>query len=143
MSTLLPPSLTLRWTSSSWRWHKPAYTFGTSASPNGTIEYQSRGRLFNGALDGKLLIARLNGNDIIVLSLDSAGNVAEAITGIAGLTNFVQPLDLAQDRETGCVYVAEYRGGKLAMLRPITDAAKLAEMQQKIFRQQVRASAAE
>jgi len=69
--------------------------------------------------------------------------VAESITGIAGLTNFVQPLDLAQDAQTGCIYVAEYRGGRLALLRPITDAAKLAEMRQNIFRQQIRASAAE
>jgi hypothetical protein len=78
-----------------------------------------------------------------VLSLDKDGNVTESITGIAGLTNFVQPIDLAEDPQTGCIYVAEYRGGKLALLRPIIDTARLAEMKQNIFRQQLRASAAE
>ena len=75
--------------------------------------------------------------------MNAAGNVAESITGIAGMTSFIQPLDLAEDPQTGCIYVAEYRGGRLALLRPITDSAKLAELRQNIFRQQVRASAAE
>jgi glucose/arabinose dehydrogenase len=124
-------------------WRRPIYNFGTSASPNGTIEYQSHGRLFGGALDGKVLITRLNANDIIVLSLDGNGDVAESITGIAGLTSFTQPLDLAEDQQSGCIYVAEYRGQKLALLRPITDAAKLAQLRQNIFRQQIRASVGE
>jgi glucose/arabinose dehydrogenase len=124
-------------------WRRPVFNFGTSRSPNGTIEYQSHGRLFGGALDGKILITRLNGNDIIVLSLDGDGNVAESITGIAGLTNFTQPLDLAEDPQTGDIYVAEYRGQKLALLRPITDPSKLAQLRQNIFRQQVRVSAGE
>src|SRR5439155_16410642 len=42
-------------------WRTPAYNFGTSARPNGTIEYQSPGPVFRGCLDGKLLNHRLNG----------------------------------------------------------------------------------
>lgn len=123
-------------------WRKPAYNFGTSVSPNGMLEFQSRGSLFGGVLDGKLLITRFSGGkDIIVLSLDDDGNVTESITGIAGLTNFTQPLDLAQDPVTGCIYVAEYGGEKLTLLRPIIDPAKLADIPQNVFRQHIRASA--
>jgi glucose/arabinose dehydrogenase len=125
-------------------WHKPAYNFGTSVSPNGMIEFKSDGKLFGGALDGKLLITRFSGGkDIIVLALNEKGEVTESITGIAGLTNFTQPLDITQDVTSGCVYVCEYGGGKLALLRPITDPVKFADLHQNVFRQQVRASAAD
>lgn len=121
-------------------WRKPAYSFGTGMSPNGMIEFQSHGKLFGGALDGKILITRFSGGrDIIVLALDERGDVAESLTGIAGLDAFTQPLDLAQDPVSGCLYIAEYRGDPLSMLRPITDESRLATMRQHIFRQQVSA----
>ncbi|HYO08062.1 MAG TPA: Ig-like domain-containing protein [Tepidisphaeraceae bacterium] len=120
-------------------WRPPAYSFGISASPNGMLEYKSDRRFFGGALDGKILVTRFSGGkDIMVLSLDERGNVAETITGIAGLTSFNEPLDLTQDPATGCVYVAEYAGGKLTLLRPITDVGRLASLKQTVFRQQVR-----
>ncbi|MEA2710871.1 MAG: large repetitive protein [Phycisphaerales bacterium] len=123
-------------------WRKPAYSFGTGVSPNGMLEYKSNGKLFGGALDGKILVTRFSGGrDIIVLALDDNGNVTESVSGIAGLNTFTQPLDLAQDPASGCLYIAEYQGERLSMLRPITDESKLADLQQHIFRQQVRASA--
>ena len=123
-------------------WRKPVYSFGTGVSPNGMIEFRSGGKLFGGALDGKILVTRFSGGrDIIVLSLNAAGNVTESITGVAGLDSFTQPLDIAQDPHTGCLYVADYQGQRLSMLRPITDESRLADMPQHIFRQQVRASA--
>ena len=122
-------------------WRKPAYSFGTGVSPNGMIEFKSAGKLFGGALDGKILVTRFSGGrDIIVLSLDQRGEVTESITGIAGLDAFTQPLDIAQDPASGCLYVADYQGQRLSILHPITDQSRLAEMQQHIFRQQVRAS---
>ncbi len=125
-------------------WRHPNYDFGTSVSPNGMLEYRSDGKLFGGALDGKVLITRFSGGkDIIVLSLDKNGDVTETITGIAGLTSFTDPLDLTEDPRSGCIYVAEYGGEKLALLRPVTDAARLAQLRQNIFRQQVHASIAE
>jgi glucose/arabinose dehydrogenase len=125
-------------------WRQPVYSFGTGVSPNGMIEFKSDGRLFGGALDGKILVTRFSGGrDIIVLSLDDRGNVSESVTGVAGLDSFTQPLDIAQDPHSGCLYVADYQGQRLSMLRPITDESRLADMQQHIFRQQVRASAAE
>jgi hypothetical protein len=106
------------------------------------LEYKSNGKLFGGALDGKILVTRFSGGrDIIVLALDDNGNVTESVSGIAGLNTFTQPLDLAQDPASGCLYIAEYQGERLSMLRPITDESKLADLQQHIFRQQVRASA--
>jgi glucose/arabinose dehydrogenase len=123
-------------------WRKPLYSFGTGVSPNGMIEFQSHGRLFGGALDGKLLVTRFSGGrDIIVLELDRSGNVTESVTGVAGLNVFNQPLDIAQDPATGCLYVADYQGERLSLLRPITDESRLADMRQHIFRQQIRASA--
>jgi len=125
-------------------WRPPTYSFGTSVSPNGMLEYRSGGKLFGGALDGKVLITRFSGGkDIIVLSLDKNGDVAETITGIAGLTSFTDPLDLTEDRRSGCIYVAEYGGEKLSLLRPITDAARLASLKQNVFRQEFHLSAAQ
>jgi hypothetical protein len=125
-------------------WRKPVYSYGTSVSPNGMIEYNSHGKAFSGALDGKLFITRFSGGkDIIVLNLNDKGEVTESITGIAGLTNFTQPLDITQDPANGNVYVAEYQGQELALLRPINDPNRIADLPQSVFRQQVRASAAD
>src|SRR3954463_15176638 len=102
------------------------------------LEYQTHGKVFGGALDGKLLITRFSGGkDIICLSLNGRGEVTESITGIAGLTNFTQPLDIVEDPATGSIYVAEYGGKELALLRPITDLGKLTTLQQSVFVQQV------
>ncbi len=101
-----------------------AYIFGKHYSPDGVIEY--KGNAFNGALDGKLLVARYSGgDDIIALAPDANGNITAAQTGIAGLTHFVDPLDLTEDTRTGFIYVAEYGGQQLTLLRPITPGAHI------------------
>jgi len=98
-------------------WHMPAYEFGKSVSPNGTIEYKSN--TFAGALRGKLLITRYSGgDDVIVLTPGPNGNIAESITGITGLTGFIDPLDIIEDPRTGNLYVAEFGGQKMTLLRP-------------------------
>jgi hypothetical protein len=95
----------------------PAYEFGKSVSPNGTIEYKSN--TFAGALRGKLLITRYSGgDDVIVLTPGPNGNIAESITGITGLTGFIDPLDIIEDPRTGNLYVAEFGGQKMTLLRP-------------------------
>ena len=43
--------------------------------------------------------------------------LANAI-GIDGLRQFQDPLDLCQDPATGRIYVAEYKGQKLTLVRP-------------------------
>jgi glucose/arabinose dehydrogenase len=100
------------------QWEPAAYVFGKHVSSNGVIEY--RGNAFGGALDHKLMVCRYNvGSDIIVLSLDAAGNVSQAVTGITGMSNFANPLDLIEDVPSGNLYVAEYGGRRITLLRPI------------------------
>jgi glucose/arabinose dehydrogenase len=94
-----------------------AYDFGKNFSPDGVIEYQ--GSRFNGALDGTLLVVRYSGgDDIIALSRDKNGKITKAQTGIEGFTQFVDPLDLTEDKRNGNIYVAEYGGEKITLLRP-------------------------
>jgi glucose/arabinose dehydrogenase len=116
--------------------HLPAYNFGTSVSPNGIIEY--KGSAFGGKLNGKLLITRYSGGkDIIVLTPGDDGDIIESITGIAGLTGFVDPLDLIEDTDNGNIYVAEFGGEKLSLLRPVNDPVKAAAMNTRVFRQEL------
>ena len=113
-------------------WRPPAYDFGKSVSPNGLLEYQ--GNAFGGALDGKILVTRYSGGkDIIVLTPGPDGNITEAITGIDGFTQFSDPLDLTEDLNTGNVYVAEYGGRQLTLLKPNPGATS-----KHVFRQSVK-----
>ena len=100
------------------RWRRPAYTFGKNLSPTGAIEYQN-GSAFGGALRGKMLVCRYSGgDDVLVLSLGSQGEVTEAVSGVDGLTRLLDPLDLVEDPRTGNVYVAEFQPKRLTLLRP-------------------------
>ena len=104
-----------------------AYDFGESKSPDGAIEY--KGNAFNGALSGKLLVTRFNiNNDILVMSLDAQGQVTGVKDNYVGLDGFVNPLDVAQDPQTGFLYVSEYdrsdSGVKhITLLRPSASGA--------------------
>jgi len=103
-------------------WRKPAYDFGKSVSPNGAIEYKSNA--FAGALRGKLLITRYSGgDDVIILTPGPGGDIVESVTGVTGLTGFIDPLDLIEDPRSGNLYVAEFGGQKLTLLRPREGAA--------------------
>jgi glucose/arabinose dehydrogenase len=105
-------------------WKQPAYDFGKSVSPNGTIEYKSNS--FGGSLRGKLLVTRYSGgDDVIILTPGSDGDIVESVTGVTGLTGFIDPLDLIEDRRTGNLYVAEYGGQKLTLLRPRDGTSKV------------------
>lgn len=95
----------------------PAYTFGKNYSPNGIIEYT--GTAFGNALNGALMVVRYSGgDDVLILRRDAKGNVTGAVTGIAGLRGFVDPVDLVQHPSNGAVYVAEYAGRQITLLRP-------------------------
>lgn len=99
-------------------WRPPTYDFGKNFSPNGLVEYH--GRQFGGALEGCILVTRYSdGKDILVLKLTPDGKVAETIAGIDGFTKFHDPLDLIEDPKTGNIYVAEYSGQKITLLRPV------------------------
>jgi hypothetical protein len=114
-------------------WRGFAYDFGKSVSPNGVLEY--RGRAFGGLLDGKLLVCRYSGgDDIAVLTPGSDGRIVEAVTGIEGFRQFVDPLDIVEDTRSGFLYVAEFGGGKLTLLRPM-QAGATTRPSSRVFRQ--------
>jgi len=96
-----------------------AWDFGRNRSPNGVIEYQSN--TFNGALKGKLLVAQYSGGDNInVLTRDASGKVVSADQHIIGFEGFNDPLDIIEDPFNGNLYLAEYGGAKLTLLRADT-----------------------
>jgi glucose/arabinose dehydrogenase len=98
-------------------WHPPALDFGKNVSPNGMIEYASDA--FGGALKGKILVVRYSGgDDIVALNVGPSGEITDLTIGIDGLRQFQDPLDLCQDPATGRIYVAEYKGQKLTLVRP-------------------------
>ena len=97
-------------------WRHPAYDFGKNLAPCGLLEY--KGDAFP-ALKGKILIARYSGGkDIFVLSLGKSGEVTETFAGIEGFTSFYDPLDLCESPHTGYLYIAEFGGRKITLLRP-------------------------
>ncbi len=103
-------------------WRGAAFDFGQHYSPDGAIEYRSN--TFNGALRGKLLVARYSaGDDIIALTPGSSNpDIQSSQTGIPGLTGFVDPLDLTEDRSNGNLYVTELGASRITLLRPIQQA---------------------
>src|SRR5690606_3700496 len=85
-----------------------AYDFGLNISPNGAIEYQNATN-FGGQLAGSLLVTRWSaGDDIIALTVNGAGNVTAATTGIPGMGGFANPLDIIEDPNNGNLYVIEF-----------------------------------
>ena len=103
-------------------WEPAVFDFGEHVSPNGIIQY--RGGACGGRLDGKILVCRFNvGQDLICLQLDASGNVKSFQTHMAGASALDQPLDLVEDVVTGNIYVAEYGGQRVMLLRPLNSAA--------------------
>ncbi len=110
-------------------WQRPAWNLGYSYSCDGLIEY--KGNAFNGALNGKILTTRYSGGkDILVLNAQPDGKITESVAGIDGFTQFVDPLDLAEDYNTGNLYVAEFGGQRLTLLKP-----KPGAMSKRVFKQ--------
>lgn len=100
-----------------------AYDFGLHRSPNGVIEYARC--VFDGALHGKLLVIRYSqGDDIIVLTPGGPdGDIVAAETGVGGFGGFSNPLDLTENTGNGNLYVAEYGGTRITLLRPLSGVA--------------------
>ncbi len=105
-----------RGTSPDRNWRPPVYDFGKNLAPCGIIEY--KGNAFP-ALKGKILIARYSGGkDVFVVTPGKNGEIVETVAGIEGFTSFYDPLDLCESPKTGYLYVAEYGGKRITLLRP-------------------------
>jgi glucose/arabinose dehydrogenase len=95
--------------------YRRSFSFGAHLAPTGIIEYKSAG-----PLQGKILVTRYSGgDDVIVLSPDGNGEIAQALTGIDGLAGFKDPLDLVEDTRNGNLYVIEFGAQPLTLVRPI------------------------
>ncbi|HEX4794917.1 MAG TPA: Ig-like domain-containing protein [Humisphaera sp.] len=95
----------------------PAYIFGNHHSPDGIIEYH--GSAFGGKLDGKLLVTEYSGgNDVLVLTRGPNGTITNSQRGFSGFTGFVNPLSIVEDPNSGFLYVSEYGGARVTLLKP-------------------------
>ena len=105
-------------------WRGNVFDFGPNLSANGMIQYKNAAA-FNGALAGKLMIARFSGgDDIIVLTPGADGAIVQSQTGISGMGNLADPLDLVENPANGFLYIAEYSESdpsqrRISLLRPI------------------------
>jgi glucose/arabinose dehydrogenase len=97
-------------------WQPAAFDMGMHESPDGAIEYH--GSAFGGALDHKLLVVRYSGGgDVVALNVAADGSISGELTGMDGMTGFVNPLDLVEHQPTGNLYVAELGGQCITLLR--------------------------
>lgn len=99
-------------------WAGFAYDLGFNASADGVIEYRSDA--FGGALRGKLMILRYSvGNDVMILEPGGPNqDIVSSQLGVIGLTDFRNPLDLTEDPTTGNLYVSEFGGRTITLVRP-------------------------
>ncbi len=109
-------------------WRGYSFDFKNNVSPNGAIEYKSSA--FNEALKGKLLVVRYSQHDdIITLTAGTSKDIVSSIEGtsIAGFSGFVDPLDLTENVKNGNIYVSEYGGNKITLLKPHTSTTTIAQ----------------
>ncbi|HKG69866.1 MAG TPA: T9SS type A sorting domain-containing protein, partial [Segetibacter sp.] len=102
-------------------WRGYAFDFQNNVSPNGAIEYKSS--VFNGALKGKLLVVRYSQHDdSITLTPGTTKDIVSSKEGasITGFSGFIDPLDITENVKNGNIYVSEYGGSKITLLRPHT-----------------------
>lgn len=100
-------------------WRPPIYNFGFSYAPSGLAEYGYAGA-FNGALLGKIILARFGGgDDLVVLTPGANGSIASIETNIPGMTGLADPLDVTVDPLRGNIYVTESGTSRITLLRPV------------------------
>ncbi|HEV7805344.1 MAG TPA: Ig-like domain-containing protein [Solirubrobacteraceae bacterium] len=97
---------------------RSSFDLGAHFSPDGALEYRSGN--FGGELRGKLLVTRYSaGDDVIVLTPGASDpDIQTQQTGLTGLTGFVDPLDITEDRRNGNLYITELGASRITLLRP-------------------------
>ena len=102
-------------------YERPILDVGSHCSADGIIQY--KGPTFGGKLDGWLMVCRYNaGSDILAIELTPQGTVNRVENNMPGTTQFQGALDLTEDVRNGNIYVSEYGGKKITLLRPTLNA---------------------
>ncbi|HMO27022.1 MAG TPA: PQQ-dependent sugar dehydrogenase, partial [Tepidisphaeraceae bacterium] len=96
----------------------PIHDFGKHVSANGAVEIRSS--VFDGKLRGMLAVCRYNcGSDIMFFGFNPDGTVKNFRVGLEGTGDLASPLDVTENPNPGVLYVSEYAGRHITMLRPI------------------------
>lgn len=102
------------------RYRLPVYVFGRNLTPTGLIEYASDA--LGADLRGAIFVTRFSGyGDLVVLLPEADGSVGKALIGIDGLDELDKPLDLTLDPRNGNLYVTEFGGKRITLLKPAPD----------------------
>lgn len=113
------------------KWEPPVLEFGRNLSPCGIMEYHGNGQ--TAQLEGAIFVCRYSGGkDVCILVPNADGTIREMITGVEGLHNFADPLDLVQHPKSGHLYVAEFGGKRITLVR-----AKPGVESARVYRQKV------
>ncbi len=88
-------------------WGGFVFNYGKNYSPNGMIEYKSN--TFGGKLKNSIIGVRYSGgDDLIVMDMGNNGGLSTVHTNYAGLSGFVNPLDILENPANGNLYVIEF-----------------------------------
>jgi hypothetical protein len=103
-------------------WKGSVYDFSRNRSPDGALE--SKGPAFGGALNGYLFVVEYSaGDDVLALPIPPDGGPIDPRRVPPGGLGLSDPIDIAEDVNTGNLYVAQLvqggaDGGAIILLRP-------------------------
>ena len=104
------------------RWKGSVYDFSRNRSPDGALE--SKGPAFGGALKGYLFVVEYSaGDDVLALPIPPDGGPIDRTGVLQVASGLSDPVDIAEDVNTGNLYVAQLvqggaDGGAIILLRP-------------------------
>jgi len=103
-------------------WKGSIYDFSRNRSPDGALE--SKGPAFGGALKGYLFVVEYSaGDDVLALPIPPDGGPIDRAGVLQVASGLSDPVDIAEDVNTGNLYVAQLvqggaDGGAIILLRP-------------------------
>jgi hypothetical protein len=103
-------------------WKGSIYDFSRNRSPDGALE--SKGPAFGGALNGYLLVVEYSaGDDVVAVPIPPDGGTIDRTRVLQVASGLSDPVDIAEDVNTGNLYVAQLvqggaDGGAIILLRP-------------------------
>ena len=103
-------------------WKGSVYDFSRNRSPDGALE--SKGPAFGGVLKGYLFVVEYSaGDDVLALPIPPAGGPIDRAGVLQVASGLSNPVDIAEDVNTGNLYVAQLvqggaDGGAIILLRP-------------------------